>query len=73
MIPVDVVDYARSQIQVLSSLPNQTVLSSTRCLFESPWERQVLPVYTDLIWFGEFTLEYRLQVLVGPRAALLRR
>lgn len=73
MIPLDVVDYAQIQSQVVPVYPTKQV-SLQLDVYLNPLRRsQVLPVYTGLMWFGEFTFKCRLQVSVGVCAAALRR
>lgn len=69
MIPLDVVDYAQIQSQVVPGYPAKQVSLQLDVYLNPLGKSQVLPVYTGLMWFGEFTAECRLQVLVGVCAA----
>ena len=65
MIPLDVVDYAQIQSQVVPVYPTKQVSLQLDVYLNPLGKSQVLPVYTGLMWCGEFTSECRLQVLVG--------
>lgn len=69
LIPLDVVDYAQIQSQVVPGYPAKQVSLQLDVYLNPFGKSQVLPVYTGLMWFGEFTVERRLQVFVGVCAA----
>lgn len=64
MISLDVLDYAPIQSWAVPVYPIKQVFLRQDVYFNPTGESQVLPVYTGLMWFREFTIECR-QVLGG--------
>lgn len=65
MISLDVLDSASIQSGAVPVYPIKQGFLRQVVYLNPTGESQVLPVYTGLMWFGEFTIEYRLQVLGG--------